>query len=375
MAKRSRWWVACLALITAVLWANSALAMLAEPKDINEDGYDDVAAVYKYGSNKVGFWSFDSSAPTTESAQVTPRLLWKSAAGWGNASKITPLMADVTADAHADVISAYAFSSGQMGLYVTPGSAGPSTTSLWWKSSKHGWAPGNTKLTTSRAFTGFGPRNPVALYKSNKRAQLWVFTENTPTSFLPVKVWQSAKNAWALKKSKIVGGDFNHDGKGDVAILYNYGHKTSGIWTFISNGTTYTKHKAWKSAKGKFNWDKSKLMAADVDGDSIDEVVVAYQVSGQTAMRVFQPDVTGAVLTREDWGKTYGFVSTLPVTLADVNHDHKADIVVFGPGTEDMGASWDMLPSHGTSFEHEMLYNLWESAPGAWRFNKAKLIR
>jgi hypothetical protein len=358
-----------------MLWASSAMAMIVEPKNIGDDGYDDLAVMYKYPSNSVGFWAFDSSAPTTATAKVTPRKLWKSAAGWGNADKITPLLADVTGDYHADVVAAYSYGAEQMGLWVTPGSAAATTPVLWWKSGKHGWSPGATKLTTSKSFSGSGPRNPVALYKAGNRTQLWVFAVHSASFFTPVKIWQSSKGGWSWNKSKIIGGDFNHDGKGDVAILYDYGHNTTGLWTFISNGVGYDKHLAWKSGHGAWNWNNSKLMAADVDGEGVDEVVVAYKYASQTGMWVFQPTDPGAtVMTPENWGRTYKFVSTLPVTLADVNHDHKADIVVFGPGTDDAGAAWDMLPSKGTSFETDLLQSLWESAPGAWNFSKAHLI-
>ncbi|MBD0417621.1 esterase, partial [Streptomyces sp. TRM S81-3] len=69
------------------------------------------------------------------------------------------------------------------------------------------------------------------------RTALWTLT-STGTGFgAPVKVWDSlGSTSWDWSRSKVVSGDFDGDGRGDVGVLYDYGTQADGanrtaLWT------------------------------------------------------------------------------------------------------------------------------------------------
>jgi len=367
--------LAAVAMAVFALLAQLAYASPHEPKDLGSDEWDDLGVLYNYGSGKVAYWAFESSVTAPSTYRTFPRKLWGSISGW-DGTKITPFLADVTGDAHADVISAYTYGATSTGLLVTPGTSGVSSSSRWWKST--GWASSKTKWTASKRFYATGAWNPVALYNyGNNTSGVWVFRPKAGNTFAPSKIWQSPAGGWSWARSKIAGGDFNNDGKGDLAILYDYTGNTTGLWLFVSNGSTYTKTRVWLSGAGAWNWSRSQLYAADLDDDGTDELFVPYTRSSNTTFFVFQPTGGGTSATLQNWGTSvYTFFDDIPMTLADVTHDHRADIVLWGTGDSDYGVSMEMLPNLGTSFEIELMYEVFnDSDPAHWNYMKTKLAR
>lgn len=58
-------------------------------------------------------------------------------------------------------------------------------------------------------------------------------------------------------------GDFNGDGKEDVALFYNYGAGNSGLWTFQAkqdgSGGFEPPTARWYSCSGCWEWERSKM--------------------------------------------------------------------------------------------------------------------
>ncbi|MEU8620619.1 transglycosylase family protein, partial [Streptomyces sp. NPDC048623] len=80
-------------------------------------------------------------------------------------------------------------------------------------------------------------------------------------------------------------GDFNGDGKADVAVLYNNGLEGgvnhTVLWTFLSKGggAFAAPVKAWDNIEagvGSWNWDRSKVTAGDFDGDGRADIGILY---------------------------------------------------------------------------------------------------
>lgn len=370
--------LALLAMILLGVWFASVLCASASPmphewKNIGLDGWDDAAVLYNYGGGKVAYFAFESSVTSGGNALTVPRKLWQSTSGW-DGTKVTPLVGDVTGDARADVISAYAYNSSTTGLLVTPGSGTTSASYLWWKSAA--WVPGKTKWTTARMVNGAPLYSPIALYDyGNSTSAVWQFGVGGKSTFVPSRIWKSSAGGWSWAKSKVAGGDFNADGKGDLAILYDYGNNRTGLWLFVSDGTGYVKARVWLSAPGGWSWARSRLQVADVDGDAQTEPVVIYSRANDTKFFVFQPNASATAATVHNWGTSvYTFFDDIPTTLLDLNHDWKADIVMWGAGDSDYGASMEMLPSKGTSFETELLEEVFnDSDPAHWNYLRTKL--
>lgn len=136
------------------------------------------------------------------------------------------------------------------------------------------------KATASTAmgdFNGDGKADLAVLYKSGQDSDgvnhtaLWTFTSTGSGFNNPVRNWESVDagtGSWNWDRSKLTSGDFNGDGKADVAVLYNNGAKDDGyfhtaLWTFTSNGTGFANPvRNWENiaaGSGSWNWDRSDL--------------------------------------------------------------------------------------------------------------------
>ncbi|MFE4332140.1 FG-GAP repeat domain-containing protein, partial [Streptomyces sp. NPDC056831] len=158
------------------------------------------------------------------------------------------------------------------------------------------------------------------------------------------------------RASKITSGDYNGDGKDDIAVLYDGGTSTDGksitsLFTFASNGTDFdAPRKTWTSS-GSFNWNASKVTSGDFSGDGKDDVAVLYDrgvaADGKFGTSLFTFTSTGTDLAapREVWTSTGSFnwnVSGL--TSGDYNKDDKHDIgVLYRAGTTADGRRVDSL--------------------------------
>lgn len=81
--------------------------------------------------------------------------------------------------------------------------------------------------------------------------------------------------------SKILGctvGDFNGDGKSDIACLYDYGNFDVGVWTLISDGRNFNSSIWWRSGKGNLNPSAvaGKIESIDNNNDGLSDLKMPY---------------------------------------------------------------------------------------------------
>lgn len=360
-----------LVLLVVVLTLAGAQAAFAAPKDIGGDGRGDVATMYTYGPGRVAFFVFDSSG-VGDTSIVTPRKIWGSLSGW-TGSKVTPFLGEVTGDGRYDIISAYDYGSNTTGLIVVPGAAGPSTVRVWWKSLPGKWASSRTKWAITDRMNLSGGMEPVAMYDyGGGTTGIFHFTPNM-SSFFPAAGWKSGAGKWWASRSKMIGGDFNGDGRGDLAIMYDYGGGTSGVWLFASNGAGWVPTRIWQSAPGKFPWGNSKLTSGDYDADGTDELLVRYQYGAGGLTGLWNFELGGGPAAPTLLGKTYHFFWSLPVVSSDTDNDGRADLNAWGSGTDDVGGAWDRLGLE-PGFDPLLSYGLWEADPHTWTYANTRAV-
>lgn len=123
-----------------------------------------------------------------------------------------------------------------------------------------------------------------------------------------------------LKPEAIVAGDFNHDGKVDVAVA-NAGADSVSIYAGNGDGTFTTipvTHSLPASAQPR------SLAAADLNGDTRDDLVAAN--NGLSSVTVFLQTSANALPTA---GVNYNVGSgPAGIGIADTNGDGKPDLIV-----------------------------------------------
>ncbi len=130
---------------------------------------------------------------------------------------------------------------------------------------------------------GDGKMDTIILYDlGNKTSALYAFISNS-TSFNQKLFWKSSTGAFDPTRSKLSAGDVNRDGKADAIILYDNGGGTSTLYAFLSTGSSFTQKRFWKSNVGKFSWARSKLSAGDVNRDGKADAIILYDCGKKTS--------------------------------------------------------------------------------------------
>ncbi|MFD6115167.1 FG-GAP-like repeat-containing protein [Streptomyces yangpuensis] len=245
--------------------------------DFNGDKRTDVAALYSYpdGRSTVFIWSAtpDGGVTAPAAAVQIPADKWD----W---SKAVLLAGDFNGDKRADVAVVHDHGSGVTAVTTFTSKADGTFNAGHdsWRSAG-GWhnAAAQYQVVDSN---GDGRSDIAAVYfNGTAETAMWTFRAKTDAGFeAPFKSWSSTGQAFQSARVESTGGDYNGDGRGDLAIVYDYSGAT-GTHTFTAkpDGGFNAPLASWKSGDG--NWwatSSGTPISGDTDGDGRADIVMMY---------------------------------------------------------------------------------------------------
>lgn len=135
-------------------------------------------------------------------------------------------------------------------------------------------------------------------YGGNTYMRMWIIKPGASKSLIIYEVGQTGSWDPNNINGRITAGDYDNDGIDEVSIIYDYGGYAK-VWIFKRNadGTLY------HDVIGQLNsFDAThlngKMASGDYDGDGIEEAGGLYQYAGHSGFWVFKRTSAGGLIAR-----------------------------------------------------------------------------
>lgn len=199
-------------------------------------------------------------------------------------------------------------------------------------------------------------QNKIISGTPKARVQVWL---SNGYSFSFEDAWWAASGGYnALSVVHAKAGDFNGDGKCDVALVYDYGWTGSKYETrvhvLVSSGSSFSLQ-SWYTSSGSYNAQNIRhCVAQDFTGDGKCDLVFFYDyglVDGQYQFRSHVLVSSGSDFSLQSWytNTNYNIDDVTQAVGGDFNDDGKGD-VVFVHYDDASTTSLQVLQSSGTAF-------------------------
>ncbi|WP_137994065.1 FG-GAP-like repeat-containing protein [Streptomyces vilmorinianum] len=283
--------------------------------DFNGDGRADVAVFYGYSDGAVKLWTFLGRPDGTF---ATPFSSWSVAPGNWTFSRVRLHSGDFNGDGRDDVVAWYDYADGHDALFTflsdTRGAF--ATPFSGWSAPTGSWTANNAKYVTGD-FNGDGRDDLGALYRySDTAVKLWLFTATPAGGFTAKQAWSS--DTWgALDRTGVHAGDFDGDGRDDVGLWYDYvdGHDAFQVLKGRADGTVGTPSVALNAKAGDLTAAQMKIVIGDYNGDGRDDLATMYGYTDGSVKMFTWPALAGGALgtVQTGWSTATGW------TFARVN--------------------------------------------------------
>jgi FG-GAP-like repeat len=260
--------------------------------DFNGDGRTDVAMLRDEGDVNITAWVFHAAGT---SYRVPAAPAWTCTPGCWFLHSGRTTAGDINGDGKDDLVHFHGYPGARTRTFVFYGTTdGVAPPVVVFDSGDGGWDVSRSREVVGD-FNGDG-RDDIGSFQDHGTFTRLLIARGTATGISP---WEFAQDgAWWWRYSKEVVGDFNGDGKDDIALFHDYSNAHTkvvvghGTATGISAWMQY-----WNSGPGQWEWSQIKPTAGDVNGDGRSDVIAAYGYGDSTGLWVFSGNATGGVST------------------------------------------------------------------------------
>ncbi|WP_164296743.1 FG-GAP-like repeat-containing protein [Streptomyces sp. SID13588] len=347
--------------------------------DYNSDGRSDMGALYSHPDGSYELYSFNANADGTFAA---PFKGYTAPPGSAWAANMKYATGDYNGDGIGDVAILYGYSNGSVRLFTATGRADgtfTTPTASWYRPAGSWWF--NQMYLQSGDFNGDGRDDLAVWYDyTDGHDTLFTFTATPAGGFNePFPSWTRPAGNWEIKQAKFAIGDYNGDGRDDLAVFYGYGDmNTVKLHTFLANptgGFDYTTT-SWTSTTWG-SWNQAHIQAGDFNGDGTDDIAAWYDYSdGHDSLNTFVSlgTTTGTFQTPYSaWSSAAGnfYYASMPQMVAgDYNGDGRDDLgVMYGYGTGYSRMLTWIAKSDNSGTFNAMTPSTWTSVTGTWTNN------
>ncbi|WP_250005393.1 trypsin-like serine protease [Actinoplanes sp. M2I2] len=290
--------------------------------DFNGDAIVD-QAVFNSAAN--GMLSLDTFLARADGTYSGPLRSWTST-GFGSYDRLRLTSGDYNGDGRTDIAGFYNYSDKSIGLFTwtarADGGFGVPAAS-WRNPPTPYWGEIARMKVFSGDFNGDGRADIGSFYKNTDNSVvLYSWTANPSGGFpAPARGWSAAAGWGDTERMTIVAGDFNGDGLGDVAGFYLYAVGDLAMLTFTAkpDGSFASPFASWKSSTSSWgSWDRTRFTAGDFNGDGRDDVAALYGYSdGSLALHTLTANPNGGFATPVKTWNSASFGSYASVRLAE----------------------------------------------------------
>jgi hypothetical protein len=334
-------------------------------KDFNGDGNDEIASFYDYPQNCAAIWLAESAAPVFSQ---TP--LWASSyAGW-DATKSRVYAGNFDDNpAFDDLAILQSYPNACAALWVFSSTGTTLDPTPVWASVPWGFDVSKTK-TASGDFDGDGRDEILALTEFPNSNAVLILFDNPGTGWEVKPVWTSPEGTFAVTLPQVSAGDFDNDGKDELAVLKAYPQSCAAVWVFDEGASMYTATPWWASSYGAWDVVKSRMVAGDFNNDNLDELAVLYDYPRDCAALWMFASNGSSFAASPKWASIHGGwdASRSDLTTGDTDGNGSDSLYVMQGYPNNCAALWQ-YEYDGAFFSGTPV---WASALGAWNAKKSR---